>query len=506
MPKENSTKIFSCTFQGLDCQIIEVQADIAQGIPQFNIVGLGDTSVQESKERIRASIKNSGFQFPQTRKTINLAPAEIRKHGSLFDLPIALSILIASKQIPIDKFNNSVVIGELSLNGEIKKINGVLPITQLAKEKGFEKIFLPKENASEASFIDGMEIYGIETLNQLTEFALGKEQIIPFPSNRVHQSIHKKPLAFLNIFGMEKAKRALVISAAGGHNILLSGSPGCGKTIICRSFRELQSPMGKEEIMETTKIYSVSGLLDENQPIITERPFRELHHTASLASVIGGGKNPRPGEISLAHNGTIFFDEIAEFPKQILEALRQPMEDKYININRINGSLRFPSNFQILATMNPCPCGYYEDKKIPCTCSENQIRNYQKKLSGPLLDRFDLFIRVHRSKMRIFFETEMTSQVDYLKQIERARNRQEIRFLKSKISRNSEMSASQIRQLCGISKEAEKILNLAINQFQFSNRAYLKILKVARTIADLDDQENINEIHLSEALQYRGLQ
>lgn len=499
-------KVFSSTFQGLDCKIIEVEADVSQGMPAFNIVGLGDASVHESRERVRSSIRNSGLEFPPNRKTINLAPAEIRKQGSVLDLPIAVSILLATSQIPEDKLKNSLVIGELSLKGDIKAVHGALPIAHCAKQSGFKKIYLPKANAAEAGFIDGLEIYPLESLKELVSFCLNKCEIQPHPVTKITSPPKNQPTAFTNIFGLEKAKRALVIAAAGGHNLLLTGSPGSGKTVLCRAFRSLQTKMTKSEILETTKIFSIAGLLDEKTPIITERPFREVHHTASLASVIGGGSSPRPGEISLSHNGTVFFDEIAEFPRQILEALRQPLEDRYIHINRAHRSLRFPSNFTLLATMNPCPCGYYEDKKIPCSCTISQIENYQKKLSGPLLDRFDLFLRVHKSPIKNFLTTGSSSSVPsqhYLKQIESARQLQVKRFRGSTISQNANMSTRQIRDFCCLDDKSQQILNQAVSALNLSNRGYFKTLKLARTISDLDQSEQISVTHLAEALQYR---
>lgn len=500
-------KVFSCSFSGLNCKTIEVQADISSGLPAFSIVGLGDASVQESKERVRTSIKNSGAKFPHTRKTINLAPAQIRKQGSHFDLPIATSVLLADNQIPDHNLTSSLIIGELSLTGKVKRITGALPIAQHAKEQGFTKIFLPKDNAHEASFIEDIEIYPLETFKQLIEYAQGLKELKPFPHSKItHRRTHRSSL-FTNIVGLEKAKRGLLIAAAGGHNTLLHGSPGCGKTVICRAFRSLLSKMTKEETLETTKIFSIGGLLNSDTPIIRDRSFREVHHTATLSSVIGGGTKPRPGEISLAHNGVLFLDEIAEFPRQILESLRQPLEDKYININRINGSLKFPSNFTLLATMNPCPCGYKGDRKISCICSEPHVKRYQKKISGPLLDRFDIFIEVAKTPMgRIFSEGKKT-QVDYENKIATASEIQKQRFKNhSKTTKNSDMTLKEIKRTCPLSKESKLILNQASKNLHLSNRGYLKTIKIARTIADLDHSENIQQHHIAEAIQYRSRQ
>lgn len=498
-------KVFSCSFSGLDCRTIEVQADISSGLPSFSIVGLGDASVQESKERVRTSIKNSGAKFPQTRKTINLAPAQLRKQGSIFDLPIATSILLASDQIPPEKLTDSIIIGELSLTGKVKRITGALPITQHAKDKGFKRIFLPKENVLEASFIEGIEIHPLKTFKELIEYCRGLKELKPFPHSKIHRRKTHRSSLFANIVGLKKAKRGLLIAAAGGHNALLHGSPGCGKTVICRAFRSLLTDMSKSEILETTKIFSIAGLLNSETPIIKERSFREVHHTATLSSVIGGGAKPKPGEISLAHNGVLFLDEIAEFPKQILEALRQPLEDKHININRINASLQFPSNFILLATMNPCPCGYRNDKKIPCICSESHVKRYQKKISGPLLDRFDIFIEVAKTSMGKIFLEEEKKHNRYQDSIHSASEIQRQRFKNHpKTNKNADMNLKEIKLTCPLTKNSKLLLDQASKNLNLSNRGYLKTIKIARTIADLEKSEQIRQHHIAEAIQFRS--
>lgn len=504
-----NNKVFSCALIGLQGQIVEVQADVSNGLPSFNIVGLGDTSVQESRERVRSSIKNSGAEFPQNRKTINLAPAQLKKQGSLFDLPIAISILLASQQIPSERILNSMIIGELSLNGDINKITGALAITQCARENGFKKIFLPEPNAQEAAFINDIEIYPLKNLRELIDYALGKRELLEHKNNvswRTHSQLQANGFDnFRHIISLQSEKRALMIAAAGGHNVLLSGPPGTGKTLLARAFPSLLPGMSENEVLETTKIFSIAGLLDSNSPLISRRPFREVHHSASAISVIGGGNVPKPGEISLAHNGVLFFDEIAEFPRQTLEALRQPLEDKFIHISRANYSLKFPSNFIFLATMNPCPCGHKNDPKLRCICSETQVLNYQKRISGPILDRFDIFLFIPRIVLR---DREAKADLDFYtnatRQINTAVNLQRKRFKNFRnIHKNSDMPLSLIEQYCQLGKEENLIINQAAERLNLSNRAYFKTIKLARTIADLEGNEKISGAHLREALQYR---
>jgi magnesium chelatase family protein len=506
-----ATKVFSCSLKGLNGQIVEVQADVSNGLSCFSIVGLGDTSVQESKERVRASIRNSSFNFPFTRKTINLAPAQIKKQGSLFDLPIAISILAETKQIPIHKLEKSILIGELGLQGELNGINGILAIVDFIKSEGFTKIFLPKENAKEASFLSGIDIYPIETLRQLALFCQNKIQIKKFPNlknlpNHDSNSDDSSP-QFASIVGHEKAKRALSIAAAGHHNILFHGSPGCGKTVLARSFRDLFTAMDESEILETTKIFSIAGLCPPSAPLISKRPVREVHHTASITSIVGGGANsPRPGEISLAHNGVLILDEIAEFPKYILEGMRQPLEDKFINITRASFSARFPCNFILIATMNPCPCGYHEDKKIPCICSKSQIDNYKKKISGPIKDRFDIFLQIEKSSFKNFLKTPSLNNYKKTKStINAAHLMQKKRFENSpNLARNSDMELRDIQKFAPLTPAIKSFLDQAATTMQLSNRGYLRTIKLARTIADLEESAKIEQHHLAEALQYRS--
>ena len=478
--------------------------------------------MQESKERIRSSIRNSGAVFPQTRKVVNLAPAQIKKQGVLFDLPIAASILVASGQLAPARLKDSIIIGELSLDGSIRPVNGVLPITQYAKESGFKKIILPEENAAEAKFIEDIEIYPVKNLRQFMEFISGRERINKLAvsgfdfakSANTKGSASVQENLFSRLIGLFKAKRALTIAAAGHHNILFYGSPGCGKTVLARCIKNILTEMDKEEAMECTKIYSIAGLLQKENPIINSRPFREVHHTASTVSVVGGGgHNPKPGEITLAHNGVLFLDEIAEFNKDALEALRQPLEDKRININRSNFSVNFPCDFMLLATMNPCPCGYKGDKKVTCICTDQQIKNYQKKISGPLLDRFDIFLEVEKSSIEKMFENGAEEEnIRKFKQtkelIEQAAAAQKERFCMAEsggksVRRNADMEIKEIKKHCRIDGDSKDILNKASENLQISNRGYLRTLRLARTIADMEKSESIKINHIMEALQYR---
>ncbi|MBI5413979.1 YifB family Mg chelatase-like AAA ATPase [Candidatus Peregrinibacteria bacterium] len=499
------TKVHSMSLRGLDSIPIEVEADILRGQTKFFVVGLGDIAVQEARERVRSAVKNSGFKFPFTRVIVNLAPADVRKIGPSFDLPIALGILLAFDQIEIDPdiLQKSVIIGELSLDGGLRSVNGILPITTEAKKLGFESVFLPKVNAKEAALVEGIQIYGIETLQELILHFSGVNPLSAFPPTDAEKLYLPEEILedFSYIRGQEHAKRALEIAAAGGHNILMNGTPGSGKTLMARALRSILPKMTKEEALEVTKIHSIANLLKPDVPLITTRPFRTVHHTASSISLVGGGKNPRPGEISLAHRGVLFMDELAEFPGQVLEVLRQPLEDRRITISRASGTASFPAHFLLVAAMNPTPSGYDPNSDGK---SFNIDQKYRKKLSGPFLDRIDLYADVapvQFEKLREKHDAEPSRII--AERVQKARDSQSKRFQGAGIFCNAEMKIKEIKAFCEISEASEDLLKMAMKQFGLSARGFHRILKVARTIADLSHETDISENHVAEALQYR---
>ncbi len=501
------SKVFSATAVGLHSEPIEVEADISGGLGNFKIVGLPDAAVQESRERVRSAIKNSSLPFPQTRVTINLAPADIKKEGPSYDLPIAISLLLAAGKKLSDKvdLSKSLFIGELSLTGVLRGVNGILPITIMAKERGFTTVYIPKENIVEASIIDGINIVPVENLTELIKHLVGIENI-PFfkKEKRVRNNDAQYPLDMSDVRGQGFVKRALEIAAAGAHNVLMGGPPGSGKTMLARTMPSILPEMTLDEILEATKIYSVSGKLKKKSSLVDIRPFRSPHHTSSSVALIGGGAWPKPGEISLSHRGVLFLDEFPEFNRQVLESLRQPLEDGVVTVSRASGSVDFPAKFILIAAQNPCPCGYINDTDKDCTCSPGQIIKYERRISGPLLDRIDLHIEVDKVKIdKLTNKSTGEKSSDIRKRVQSARNIQNKRFKDLKIITNSEMGSKQVEDFCNATEESLTVLKNAIKQFHLSARSYFRVLKLARTIADLDKKDKIERQHIAEALQYR---
>ncbi len=502
-------RVLSSAVIGIDAYLVEVEVDISQGLPTFTTVGLPEAAVKESRERVKSAISNSGYAFPADRITVNLAPANIKKAGTGFDLPMALGILAATGILPEAAIAGYLFLGELSLDGRIKPVNGSLPMAIAARKAGYRGIIVPEDNGKEASVVSHLSVYPARTLGQVVDFLRGFASILPQRTdlNAMFDTANAFETDFAEVMGQEHAKRALEIAAAGGHNVIMVGPPGSGKTMLARRIATILPPMTFEEAIETTKIFSVVGMLDREQPLVLQRPFRAPHHTVSDAGLIGGGHVPRPGEVSLANNGVLFLDELPEYKKHVLEVLRQPLEDLRVTISRAASTLTYPSNFMLITAMNPCPCGYLTDSQHACRCSAHQIHRYRSKISGPLLDRIDIHVEVPAVPQKDLMAGGDRSESSKVirERVVAARQIQNRRFRRTRIFSNAQMASRHIRSHCRTGADACSVLEMAIDRLGLSARAYHRILKISRTIADLDAADDIQVHHVSEAIQYRSL-
>lgn len=501
-------KVQSCGLIGLDGFIVDVEVDISMGLPAFDIVGLPDTAVKESKERVRSAMKNSNLESPIKRITVNLAPADKKKEGPAYDLPITIAILIASEQIKINNIYNYMFLGELSLDGKLRPINGALPMVITAMQNGIKKVFLPKQNMDEAAVVSGIDVLGADNLYEIVQHLRGEIEIMPYTVDidELFKVNNQYPIDFSDVKGQQNVKRALEVAVAGGHNIIMIGSPGSGKSMLAKRIPTILPDLTFDEALETTKIHSIAGTLPSGTALLTTRPFRSPHHTISPVALAGGGGVPRPGELSLSHNGILFLDELPEFQRNVLEVMRQPLEDGVVTISRINATLTYPCDTLFAASMNPCKCGYYGDIVRECTCTPPQISKYIGKISGPLLDRIDIHIEVASVKYADMDSDEQTeTSAEIKKRVNTARCVQLARYANEGIYSNSALSPAQIRKYCKLGKGEKELLKMAFDNLGLSARAHDRILKVARTIADLDNSEDISINHIAEAIQYRSL-